>query len=89
MTTSAQLKGISPLADYRLAPQAAAELARWGHDLERYYLGMVTDDTELAALEEHILACGSCAERADLAQDFVDAMRSAALDFSDPRGERR
>jgi hypothetical protein len=54
------------------------------HDLERYYLGMVEDETELAALEEHILACGSCAERADQAQDYVDAMRVASLDFIDP-----
>jgi hypothetical protein len=49
------------------------------HDLERYYLGMVTDDNELAALEEHILACRLCAERADEAQDFVDAIRAAAI----------
>jgi len=54
------------------------------HDLERYYLGMVTDETELSALEEHILACGSCAERAADAQDYVDAMRAAGLDFIDP-----
>ena len=30
-------------------------------DLERYYLGMVTAEKELALLEEHILACPSCA----------------------------
>jgi hypothetical protein len=39
-------------------------------------------------LEEHILACGSCAERAAEAQDYVDAMRVAALDLVDPY-ERR
>jgi hypothetical protein len=50
------------------------------HDLERYYLGMVTDEAELAILEEHILACASCAERADEAQDYVDAMRAAAIE---------
>jgi hypothetical protein len=53
------------------------------HDLERYYLGMVTDETELAALESHILACGSCAERANEAQEYVDAMRAASLDFEE------
>jgi hypothetical protein len=58
------------------------------HDLERYYLGMVKDEIELAALEEHILACGSCAERVDEAQDYVDAMRVAALDFDDPFGAK-
>jgi len=30
------------------------------HDLERYYLGIVNDESELGMLEEHILACGSC-----------------------------
>jgi hypothetical protein len=54
-----------------------------GHDLERYYLGMVKDETELAALEEHILACGSCADQAAGTQDYVDAMRAAGLDFID------
>ena len=54
------------------------------HDLERYYLGMVQNEDELAALEEHILACASCAERAGQAQDYVDAMRAAGLDFIDP-----
>jgi anti-sigma factor RsiW len=51
------------------------------HDLQRYYLGMVEDEAELAALEEHILACAACAERAEEAQDFIDAMRAAALDW--------
>jgi hypothetical protein len=49
------------------------------HDFERYYLGMVTAEEELAPLEEHILACGPCAERAEAAQDYVDAMRVALL----------
>jgi hypothetical protein len=53
------------------------------HDLERYYLGIVKDESELAALEEHILACGSCARRADEAQDYADAMRGAALELID------
>ena len=54
------------------------------HDLERYYLGMIKNEIELAALEEHILACASCAERAEEAQDYVDVMRGGALDFIDP-----
>ena len=51
------------------------------HDLERYYLGMVTDEQELAPLEEHILCCPSCAERAQETQDYVDAMRVALYDY--------
>jgi hypothetical protein len=34
------------------------------HDLERYRLGMVTDEAELARLEEHLLGRGGCAARA-------------------------
>jgi hypothetical protein len=48
------------------------------HDLEQYYLGMVTGESELAPLEEHILACAWCASRAEHAQDYVDALRKAA-----------
>jgi hypothetical protein len=43
----------------------------WQHifteDLERYYLGMVTDESELALLEQHLLACPSCVDRAEVA----------------------
>ena len=54
------------------------------HDLERYYLGMVTKKAELAPVEEHILACPVCAERADEAQAYVDAIRAAAIILSEP-----
>ena len=54
----------------------------WTHisddDLERYYLGMVTAESELAPLEEHIMACRWCASRAEATQDYVDAIRGAA-----------
>ena len=46
------------------------------HDLERYYLGMVKDEAELASLEEHLLACPACVERAESTQDYVDALRA-------------
>ena len=56
----------------------------WKHisdeDLERYHLGKVTDESELAPLEEHLLACPSCVERAKEAQDYVDAMRAAIIE---------
>jgi len=48
------------------------------HDLERYHLGMVKDEAELAPLEEHILACAHCARRAEEIAQYVDAMRAAA-----------
>lgn len=45
------------------------------HDLERYYLGLITEEAELGALEEHLLACAGCVQRAKATQDYVDAMR--------------
>jgi len=37
--------------------------------LERYYLGMVKGEAELASLEEHLPACPACVERAESTQD--------------------
>jgi hypothetical protein len=42
------------------------------HDLERYYLGMVKDEAELAELEEHLLACPDCLARAEISDDYVN-----------------
>ena len=53
------------------------------HGLERYYLGMVTVEEELAPLEEHILACSWCAERAEEMQDYVDVMRVALYEYAE------
>jgi hypothetical protein len=53
------------------------------HDLERYYLGMVIREDELADLEEHLLGCPSCVERAEETQDYMDAIRVALLSFND------
>ena len=50
------------------------------HDLERYHLGMVTEEAELTALEEHLLACPACVERAQAIADYIDAMRRAAVE---------
>src|SRR5579864_9601126 len=41
------------------------------HDLERYHLGMIEDEAELAPFEEHLLACAECAERAEEAAGYV------------------
>lgn len=49
------------------------------HDLERYHLGMVTDEAELAPMEEHLLACPDCAERAEENAAFVDTIRAAII----------
>ena len=49
------------------------------HDLERYHLGMVTDEDELAALEEHYLGCPECAKRAKESAGYVDAIRAGIM----------
>jgi hypothetical protein len=49
------------------------------HDLERYYLGMVTQEEELAPLEEHLLWCHSCVERVEETQEYVDLIRRAII----------
>jgi hypothetical protein len=53
------------------------------HDLERYYLGMVTDERELAAIEEHLLWCTSCVDRAEESERFVEATRIASMRLAD------
>jgi len=57
------------------------------HDLERYYLGIVAEEEEVAQLEEHILSCSWCAHRAEASQDYVDAIR-VALDAYQCSGTR-
>ena len=52
------------------------------HDLERYHLGMVTE-SELAPLEEHLLWCGVCLDRAEEAARYVDEVRAEACDLAD------
>jgi hypothetical protein len=49
------------------------------HDLERYHLGMIREEAELAPFEEHLLACGVCADRAAEAAACVDAMRAGII----------
>jgi len=40
---------------------------------------MVVDEVELAALEEHLIACPKCAERAEENAAYVDTMRAAMI----------
>jgi len=50
------------------------------HDLERYHLGMVLDESELAEIEEHFLGCPECAARAEEAAGYVDALRRTIIE---------
>jgi hypothetical protein len=38
------------------------------------------DEAELAALEEHLLWCGTCVDRAEATARYVDAVRAAACE---------
>ena len=49
-------------------------------DLERYYLGLITDEESLARIEEHYLGCSACGKRAEQAEEYVDFMRVAILE---------
>ena len=49
------------------------------HDLERYHLGMVVDEAELAPLEEHLLWCHICVDRAEESADYVDTILAATI----------
>ena len=55
----------------------------WQHisdeDLERYHLGKVTDESERVSLEEHLLACSLCVERAEDSRKYVGAIRGAII----------
>ena len=45
-----------------------------------------TDEAELAPLEEHLLWCGECMDRAEAVESYVDQMRIALLRAADEAG---
>jgi hypothetical protein len=55
-------------------------------DLECYLLGKVTQEEELALLEEHLLVCGQCIERTEKNKEYVKTIR-AALECRLARGK--
>ena len=42
-------------------------------DLERYLLGITKDD--IRPLEEHLICCPDCVDRAEVLQSFIDIFR--------------
>ena len=48
-------------------------------DLERYYLGMVRVEADLARIEEHLLWCHKCLDRMEHTERYIDAVRNAAF----------
>lgn len=56
-------------------------------DLERYWLGTVTNQDELAAINDHLLLCSACMERAEEIRDFVILIRKAIIPENDDPNE--
>ena len=48
-------------------------------DLEGYRLGMILEGPELNGLEEHLLICGECVDRAQASDAYVDRIRAALV----------
>ena len=48
-------------------------------DLERFHLGKITDDAELAIIEEHLLWCSRCIDAAEEAAHYVDTIRAGII----------
>ena len=54
-------------------------------DLERFYLGMISEGPELATLEVHLLVCAECVERAETSDAYVDAIRAALVQYHEKK----
>ena len=52
--------------------------------MERYYLGMITDEGEVACVEEHLLWCHRCLDRIELIEAGVDMIRMALVMVGEP-----
>lgn len=59
----------------RHAHLASCELS--DEDLERYLMGRIQAGAELAQMEEHLITCPACAERAQAMADYIATMREA------------
>jgi hypothetical protein len=46
-------------------------------DLERYSLGLIKNESELAPVEEHLLVCIECVVRAEESDRFVRLTKTA------------
>jgi hypothetical protein len=48
-------------------------------DLERHRLGMIQEGPELDDLEEHLLICGECVDRAQASDSYIEGIRAALV----------
>jgi hypothetical protein len=60
-----------------LQPSTLSSIHPNEDSLERYAMGLINEDAELAPLEEHLLACPSCCQRAEFWEHYVWSIRSS------------
>lgn len=46
-------------------------------DLERYCLGTITEEAEIAPIEEHLMVCSECIDRAQAQDAYIRAVKGA------------
>jgi hypothetical protein len=72
-------------------PEQGLEMA--GHitdnDFESWAMGEYARNAATAALEEHLLACGCCMERAESMREYVWGMQGALQRLIGPERSRR
>jgi len=64
-----------PVPQSSCTPIAANAMHPSEDDLERYAMGVLRDQYELASLEEHLLACPTCVARTEALEDYVWKIR--------------
>jgi len=68
------------------SPRCMKGISEW--DLERYHLGMISEGPELEGLEEHLLWCLDCIDRAEEVKIYVDAIRAGLVMGNSDLGDR-
>ena len=80
---NAEVLGQSPKNFLRTARQVShdSDLDRLSDDdLEQQYLGMIPRGPKLTSMEEHLLWCYQCIERAHETENYVDVVRAAIVE---------
>jgi len=80
------LRKATPLPHFFVSNMFRSHLS--DHSLELYCLDMVEQEQELIRVEEHLLSCPECVDRAQRANEYVSIMRECLLGFAQPASLR-